>query len=110
MDPHQDTISILVRLHIATVAQGSNLSYLRSILGNSSPNKWILHLAGGGWCYDEDECVKRSKGNLGSSKNWPPSLTYSGLLSDNCTINPDFCGWSMVYIGYCDGASFAGNV
>ena len=36
--------------------------------------------------------------------------TLSGLLSDDCTINPYFCGWSMVFVGYCDGSSFAGNV
>jgi len=54
--------------------------------------------------------VKISKERLGSSKYWPDDVTFSGLLSDDCIINPDFCGWSMVYIGYCDGASFAGNV
>ncbi|XP_065887728.1 uncharacterized protein [Dysidea avara] len=78
--------------------------------GTSSPNKWIVHLEGGGWCYDEDDCVKRSKERLGSSKDWPSIVSFSGLLSDDCTINPDYCGWSMVYIGYCDGASFAGYV
>jgi len=93
------------------------LSYPRSftfsydnLTGTSSPNKWIIHLEGGGWCYNEDDCVERSKGSLGSSKFWPPTVTYSGLLSDDCTVNPDFCGWSMIFIGYCDGASFAGNV
>ena len=79
-------------------------------LGTTTPNKWIIHLEGGGWCYDEDECVLRSKTDLGSSKNWPDTYTDSGLLSDDCTINPYFCGWSMVFVKYCDGASFAGNV
>ncbi|XP_065887895.1 uncharacterized protein [Dysidea avara] len=82
--------------------------YIRT--GTTSPNNWILHQEGGGWCFNEDQCVLRSKTDLGSSKGWPPNVTYSGLLSDDCTVNPDFCGWSMVYIGYCDGASFSGNV
>jgi len=99
-----DTISVLVR-STTLIAQ-----YRYLFLGTSSPNKWILHLEGGGWCYDEDDCVERSKGRLGSSKYWPASVTYSGLLSDDCTVNPNFCGWSMVFIGYCDGASFSGNV
>ena len=79
-------------------------------LGTTEPNKWIIHLEGGGWCYNEDDCVERSKTELGSSNYWPETYTFSGLLSDDCTINPHFCGWSMVYVGYCDGASFAGNV
>ena len=79
-------------------------------IGTSTPNKWIIHLEGGGWCYDEDECVSRSKTTFGSSVNWPETYTYSGLLSDDCTDNPYFCGWSMVYVAYCDGASFSGNV
>ena len=83
---------------------------LMYVIGTSSPNKWIIHLQGGGWCYDEDDCVLRSKTTLGSSVNWANSYTDSGLLSDDCTINPYFCGWSMVFVGYCDGASFAGNV
>ena len=79
-------------------------------IGTSDPNKWIIHLQGNSWCYNEDACVLRSKTRLGSSVNWPDTYTYSGLLSDDCTINPYFCGWSMVLIGSYDGASFAGNV
>ena len=79
-------------------------------LGNTLPNKWIIHLQGGAWCYDEAACVARSKTVVGSSQNWPETRTYTGLLSDDCAINPYFCGWSMVVIAYCDGASFAGNV
>ena len=80
------------------------------LLGTTTPNKWIFHLSGGGWCYNEDECVSRTKTIFGSSKCWPDILVFSGLLSDHCTVNPYFCGWSMIYVGYCDGASFAGNV
>ena len=74
------------------------------------PNKWIIHLESGGWCYDEDACVSRTETYLGSSKEWPEALSYFGLLSDDCTDNPYFCGWSMAHVRYCDGASFAGNV
>ena len=80
-------------------------------IGTTTPNKWIIHLEGGGWCYDEELCVSRTKTYLGSSKYWTSdTLDISGLFSDDCTINPYFCGWSMVYVRYCDGASFAGNV
>ena len=80
-------------------------------LGTTTPNKWIFHLGDGAWCFDKDECAARTKIDYGSSKNWPDTFSFSeGLISDNCTANPHFCGWSVVYVGYCDGASFSGNV
>lgn len=86
------------------------LILVNSVAGSSQPKKWIIHLEGGGWCADIENCVERSKQILGSSKAWPEYITLSGFLSDDCLVNPDFCGWSMVFVGYCDGASFAGNV
>ena len=77
----------------------------------SGASKWIVHMEGGGWCYDEDECVERSKTDLGSSKKWPPSGDFTfGFLGDNKLFNPDFYNWNMVFIAYCDGTSFSGNV
>ena len=67
-------------------------------------------MEGGGGCYNEDECVARSKTRLGSSKYWPSMIDLNGFLSDNSTTNPDFYDWNVAFIGYCDGASFAGNV
>ena len=74
------------------------------------PNKWIFHLEGGAWCFDEDDCVSRSKTIFGSSDLRPETFFVSGLLSDDCEVNPHFWGWSMIFVAYCDGASFAGNV
>ena len=34
---------------------------------NPASTKWIIFIQGGGWCYDERECLGRSKTNLGSS-------------------------------------------
>ena len=68
----------------------------------------------GGWCYDEKDCLKRSKTTLGSSKNWPLSYNYPGLLMKkdefNQETNQKFIQWNWVHINYCDGASFAGYV
>jgi hypothetical protein len=78
-------------------------------LGNSS--NWLIFFQGGGWCYSESDCLERSLGSLGSSKglidNANPGM--SGLSSLNCTSNPDFCGWNIVNLNYCDGDSFSGN-
>lgn len=77
----------------------------------SGASKWIIHMEGGGWCYDEDGCVQRSKTRLGSSKEWPGSIEFAlGFLSDSKLLNPDFYDWNIVFVAYCDGASFSGNV
>ncbi|KAJ8448719.1 hypothetical protein Cgig2_010606 [Carnegiea gigantea] len=34
---------------------------------------------------------------------------FSGILSNNQSLNPDFYNWNRVKLRYCDGASFAGN-
>ena len=72
--------------------------------------KWVIHLEGGGWCFDESSCYDRSMTDLGSSKNWRPSLSLYGFLSDDSTVNPDFYQWNVAYVKYCDGASFTGYV
>jgi hypothetical protein len=41
--------------------------------------------------------------------NWPTTASVGGLLSDNCTKNPDFCNFNRVFMKYCDGNSFSGN-
>ena len=73
-------------------------------------NNWIIHLEGGGWCYDEDDCFQRSNSDLGSSNNWAKLFDYDhGVLSDKKHINPDFFEWNSVFVPYCDGISFAGD-
>jgi hypothetical protein len=78
-----------------------------------SPN-WIIHFQGGGWCIDEQDCLKRSKSGLGSSAKWPKQGVLPndggphGFLSPDPAVNPTFHDWNMVHINYCDGASFAG--
>jgi len=72
-------------------------------------NDWQLYFEGGGWCYDEEDCLGRSAGNLGSSKKWPASKGGGGIIDSNCANNPDFCNFNRVYMAYCDGNSFSGN-
>ena len=80
------------------------------LIGRGSRNdSWIIHFEGGGWCVDEAACVARSKTDLGSSRNWPPSASFQGFLSDDPDTNRLFNDWNMVFVGYCDGASFAGD-
>jgi hypothetical protein len=48
-------------------------------------------------------------------RSGPPSIDpiYEGgrsILSQNPTLNPEFHNWNLVYVQYCDGGSYAGNV
>ena len=72
-------------------------------------NDWQFYLQGGGWCYDERDCWSRSNNFLGSSKFWQKNGTLGGLFSSDCDTNPDFCNYNRVWLGYCDGNSFASN-
>jgi len=79
-----------------------------------SKREWMIHLQGGGWCYDEPTCYNRSAFLGGSSILALPNRTgvelgLDGMMSDNCTVNPTFCNVNLVMAWYCDGASFAGN-
>ena len=78
---------------------------------DKSSTKWILHLMGGGWCDNKEDCLKRSQTRLGSTspKFYSESMDLSGFLSDDPQVNPDFHDWNVVYFIYCDGGSFAGD-
>jgi hypothetical protein len=78
--------------------------------GNGTTN-WMVYFQGGGWCYSEADCYGRSKGSLGSSTKWAKtSNPMGGLMSDDCTANPQFCTWNKVWMPYCDGNSFSGQL
>ena len=73
-------------------------------------NRWIIHFNGGAWCFDEGACLERSKSSLGSTKHLPPSPPIiEGINSPDPQVNPDFYDWNLVWVVYCDGASFTGN-
>mmetsp|Transcript_65854 Transcript_65854/g.157387 ORF Transcript_65854/g.157387 Transcript_65854/m.157387 type:complete len:546 (-) Transcript_65854:54-1691(-) len=85
--------------------------------------QFVVYFEGGGWCYAPDcynattdatlqNCRSRSKTYLGSSQRWPSRARQSwerGYLSEDCQENPVFCGWTVIYLPYCDGAGFVGD-
>jgi hypothetical protein len=76
-------------------------------------NKWVIFFQGGGWCWNPSHCLGRANSPLGRSG--PPTMdpVYEGgrsILSQNPSLNPEFHNWNLVYIQYCDGGSYAGNV
>eukprot|EP00794_Sanderia_malayensis_P014250 gene14250-15736_t len=73
-------------------------------------NRWIIHFNGGAWCFDEQSCLDRSRGSLGSTKHLPAAPpVIQGINSPSMQQNPDFYDWNLVWIVYCDGASFTGD-
>lgn len=83
--------------------------YLRPGVGANASNI-VLFWEGGGWCESIADCIARSKTALGTSKLNTSGYASRDLLSPNCTLNPVFCDWSMVYAQYLDGSSRSGDV
>ncbi|XP_057525839.1 pectin acetylesterase 9-like [Amaranthus tricolor] len=75
----------------------------------SGIRNWLLHFEGGGWCNDVESCLERAITRHGSTNYMDKVGTFSGILSDNVSLNPDFYNWNRVKLRYCDGASFAGD-
>jgi len=87
--------------------------YFRPGHGANASN-FLLWSHGGGWCRNEGECAGRAVTYEGSSWCNPPrgpprQNMASGIMSPDCSINPDFCNWSVAYFIYCDGGSWTGN-
>ncbi|XP_058181937.1 pectin acetylesterase 9 isoform X1 [Rhododendron vialii] len=70
---------------------------------------WLLQFEGGGWCNDIQSCLVRAKTRRGSTRYMNKLEVFSGILSNNASLNPDFYNWNRVKLRYCDGASFAGD-
>jgi len=102
----------------AVCLDGSTPAYYYRPGVGAGANNWIIHMEGGGWCGTESDCYARSLTTLGSSTQWPPTLSPSnqlccslgGFLSDDPAQNPNFYTWNLAWIGYCDGSSFSGNL
>ncbi|KAL3650496.1 Pectin acetylesterase 9 [Castilleja foliolosa] len=72
-------------------------------------NNWLLQFEGGGWCNDIKSCWERAPTRRGSTRYMSRVEVFSGILSSNASLNPDFYNWNRVKLRYCDGASFAGD-
>ncbi|KAM7272472.1 hypothetical protein ACFE04_027135 [Oxalis oulophora] len=95
--------------HGALCLDGSLPAYhLHTGFGAGEQN-WLLQFEGGGWCNDIPSCLDRAKERRGSTTYMSKEEVFSGILSNNATLNPDFYNWNRVKLRYCDGASFSGN-
>ncbi|KAI3468489.1 hypothetical protein Pfo_025152 [Paulownia fortunei] len=95
----------------AVCLDGSPPAYFHAQGSGDGVNNWLIYLEGGAWCESTSECLIRAAGWLGSSYSRTDNKTYfNGFLTQNQTYNPDFYNWNRVYLVYCDGSSFMGDV
>jgi len=74
-------------------------------------SKFYIHQEGGGWCGSDEDCLSRSKGDLGSSKAYPKTRVFNtGYFSSDPLINPLMHNFSKIYLPYCDGGSQTGDL
>jgi len=82
-------------------------------LYQGDPTKILIFFEGGGWCGASDlsttleSCYQRSKGALGSSLSYPPTMTAGGILSGDA--GNYFKNWTKVFMKYCDGSGHQGS-
>ena len=50
-------------------------------------DNWLLQFEGGGWCNDLKSCLDRAKTRRGSTRYMTKWEVYSGILSNNATLN-----------------------
>ncbi|TFJ95073.1 methylmalonate-semialdehyde dehydrogenase [Platysternon megacephalum] len=96
----------------AVCLDGTPAAYYYEQGQGDGANNWLVFLQGGGWCVNQTDCFNRATygGSTGSTKNIRLSIEFEGALSNNQTNNPDFYNWNRVYVPYCDGSSFTGDV
>ncbi|KAI5355587.1 PREDICTED: pectin acetylesterase [Prunus dulcis] len=82
--------------------------HLHRGVGGGARN-WLLQFEGGGWCNSKKSCLDRANTRRGSTLYMSKWEVFSGILSNNASLNPDFYNWNRVKLRYCDGASFAGD-
>jgi hypothetical protein len=57
----------------ALCLDGSHYGYFVCKAGN---DRWEINIQGGGWCYNETECLERASTPLGSSLTWPSQAAH----------------------------------
>lgn len=84
-------------------------------LGSGDPNRWVIFIEGGGWCFGStanatiQSCAGRAGGGGGSSNGLPLTFDAGGMMSTDPVKNPRFANYSKVFVHYCDGTSHSSD-
>ena len=87
--------------------------YFAPATNASAATRWVIYFKGGGWCISLEDCLSRSVGLIGTTKNLAlqqPTFGYGGggPLGTDLAENPRFANANRVMLWYCDGGSFSG--
>ncbi|CAL4923714.1 unnamed protein product [Urochloa decumbens] len=93
----------------AVCLDGSPPAYHLHRGSGGGARSWLLQFEGGGWCNDARSCADRAGTRRGSTRLMAKVEVFSGILSNNPAMNPDFYNWNRVKLRYCDGGSFSGD-
>lgn len=89
--------------------------------GTTDPDRWIIHLQGGGGCTNEAECKRRWCGQDGlytaaqMSTDWNADGVndlpeHAGMFGISQPIpSNDFAGWTQVFVSYCSSDLWQGR-
>eukprot|EP01084_Bolivina_argentea_P007636 14340_1 len=94
--------------------------YINNNGTNIEKNKFVMFMQGGGWCsglYKSDakqmnSCWDRRNTSTGSTKSDSKTLNLNNYecLENNKSTNPLLYNWTKIYVRYCDGASYSGDL
>lgn len=84
--------------------------YVRRGLPGKDDN-WLIFLEGGGTCSDAAGCETRKKqqGRVMTSEGQPPRRQVLGIFDGDEKKNPDFAGFTQIYVPYCSSDAWLGN-
>jgi hypothetical protein len=84
--------------------------YIRRGSGGGS-NRWLIHLEGGGFCYDVASCDQRQIDlpRFMTSGGWAATMPGDGAQSASAFWNPDFHDANHVYLPYCSSDAWSGD-
>jgi len=88
---------------LAICNDGSRAVFYKRYVAGS--NQWIVHLQGGGWCWDQTSCASRPS-TLRSSSAAPATMSFpDGSLFASRQLSPA----NLVFVKYCTSDAWVGN-
>ncbi|CAE7354252.1 NOTUM [Symbiodinium natans] len=71
---------------------------------------WHIHLEGGGYCYDQENCESPAHGQyLESTRHREQLIWKGGMFARGVGSTPFLSTAAHVYVGYCSSDSWMGN-
>ena len=97
---------------LAVCNDGTAATYYKDDTDEESADKVLIHLNGGGSCYDADTCYQRclvSSPNLCTASTDPVLRKTKGIWSSDPVENPPFHDYRKVNVPYCSSDLYIGN-